>query len=194
MDLDHFCEVQDENVTDLFGCEVWKECRGIEDSSARRQMLIQLYGSQLKAGGAQFVLPFEMADQHGNTIYHLIFATNALKGMEVMKGAMVYVDKTMNYRFADLVPQEQKHLLQFGLEETWVDFACHNIWERFSGTVVMVKQVRDYVIGETIYPFRKFVLKELMSLDPPAIQYVDQPERKMTFPDHMRIRFQTYPS
>jgi three-Cys-motif partner protein len=188
-DLDRFSEFREDRVLELYGSDDWKRCQSIEDPTERRQCLIREYEKQLRAGGAEYVLPFEMADEHGNTIYYLVYGTKHLKGMEVMKNAMLAVDKSMNYRFADLVPQEQRRLMEFGLEDTWIDLAAQDVWRRFSGSTVTVEEVGRYVCGETIYPFRKSILKKLTSFKPPAIEYVDKPKRRGTFPNDIQISF-----
>lgn len=193
-DLDRFCEVQEESVRELYGNDDWTHCRSIEEFTTRRQCLIREYGKQLRVGGANYVLPFEMADENGTTIYYLIYATKHLKGMQVMKDAMVSVDKSMNYRFADLVPQEQRRLMEFGLEDTWIDLAAQEVWQHFSGSTVTVQKVGEYVTGETIYPFRKSILTNLASMSPPAIRYVDQPRKRGTFPNDVRIFFEFHQS
>lgn len=194
-DLDRFLEFRPERMEELYGGTAWRSCLEVENPRERRTCLVQAYEAPLRGVGAKFTLAFEMADKNDNTIYYMVYGTTHRKGMEVMKAAMLHVDRTLHYRFADLVPFEQRRLLEFGVGGTWVELAANEVWDHFAGRVVRVGEVDDYVTCETLFPFQKKILKELLTRTPPAIEYVDPPDRFGTFPrDSMRIRFFPKPS
>ena len=192
-DLDRFGSLLETQANELFGGDEWKQCQPITAAVSRRTCLVAKYRERLRDAGANYTLAFEMADVNGNTIYYLVYGTTHPKGMQVMKDAMVYVDKTMNYRFADLVPFEQRRLIQFGLEESWLNHAAEVVWKRFSGQVAGVEQIEEYVLCEAIFPFRKKILRNLLESVPPAVEYANPPSRFATFPDRTRLRFRPYP-
>ncbi len=83
-----------------FGSAVWSEISFPGDAKSNARKLLAAYRQQLRqAAGVKFTFPFEMRRNNGVASYHLLFATNHIKGLEKMKEAMQKVDK--NFIFTD---------------------------------------------------------------------------------------------
>jgi len=194
--LDRFAEkVLPKQATELYGDESWRSCVGLLNQRDRQLCLVKRYRGRLKEAGAKFTLAFEMADQEDRTIYFLVYATTHELGMQKMKDAMAGVDPTMNYRFSDLVPQEQRRLFDFGDAGSWAPLAADVVWRHFTGQAVRVEEVKRFVIRDEnhVFPWRVAILRELYNRNPPAVRYVDRPNRKGSFLEHLLIQFATFP-
>jgi len=121
-----------------------------------------------------------MVGRNNQVIYDLVFATNGLKGLEVMKEAMWRVDPRGTYRFSDTTDVSQKYLLDYTKEKQWIDDAAKMVFEAFRGKTVSIKKIKEYIIVETPYLFKKEILKRLEQQG--KIVNVFGRERKMTFP------------
>ncbi len=83
-----------------FGSAVWSEISFSGDAKSNARKLLAAYRQQLRqAAGVKFTFPFEMRRNNGVASYHLLFATNHIRGLEKMKEAMRKVDK--NFVFTD---------------------------------------------------------------------------------------------
>jgi len=194
--LDRFAaKVLAKQATELYGDDSWRSCVMLLNQRDRQLCLVRAYRERLKAVGAKFTLAFEMADQQDRTIYFLVYATTHERGMEKMKDAMAGVDPTMNYRFSDLVPQEQRRLFDFGDLGSWIPIAADAIWRHFRGQAVRVEEVKRFVIRDEdhVFPWRVAILRELYNRNPPVVSYVDRPFRRGSFPGHLLIRFAMFP-
>ena len=100
------------NFDALFGCEDWRGARDIEDPAQRRDFLLGLYVAQLKGNGWTFTRTFEMKDAANRTEYFLVFATNNIEGLKVIKEAMWKVDPTGSYTFSDATDRRQLTLFR----------------------------------------------------------------------------------
>ena len=95
-------EMRAEALDELFGTNEWRKVNQIKEFEEREKFLIDLYTKQLReAAGATYVRTFEMRDSANRPLYHLVFGTKNLKGMEVMKAAMFKVDRRGTYKFSD---------------------------------------------------------------------------------------------
>ena len=84
----------------VFGTDEWRDAQPL-DPSDKAPFLRDLYASQLKGIGFDFVPPgFELRDHMNRVEYYLMFGTNNLRGLEKMKDAMWTVDKTGSYTFS----------------------------------------------------------------------------------------------
>ncbi len=188
--VNRFTELRQNVMDDLFGTHEWSEINKIDDPDGRRNSILQLYQSQLiQAANAKFVKTFEMIGKNDQLIYHLVFATKHLRGLEVMKEAMFKVDRRGTYRFSDRTDPKQTFILDYGNEENWVSEASKLVYTEFRGQRVSVEEIHEFVIVDTPYVFRKKILQHLESSKPPRIVQVDGRIRPSTHPDGCEITF-----
>jgi len=182
---------KEDALTKLFRTDEWKKIR--EVSGLRDQPLLDLYIKQLKhCCDVKYVNSFKMINKFNQPLYHLVFCTNSLKGLEVMKNAMWRVDRTGDYKFSDRWDEKQTYLFDFHDEVYWIPKAAALIGSKFKGQRVSVKDVSDYIIGETPFLFKKSILQYVEDNYPKAISEVVVPNRKRkkrSFPDDCIIVF-----
>ena len=185
-----FTELHQNVIDDLFGTYKWREINKIDDPDGRRNFILQLYQNQLiQAANAKFVKTFEMIGKKNQLIYHLVFATRHLRGLEVMKEAMFKVDRRVTYRFSDRTDPKQTFILDYGNEENWVSEASKLVYTEFRGQRVSVEEIHEFVIVDTPYIFKKKILQHLESSKPPRIAQVDGRTRPLTYLDGCEIIF-----
>ncbi len=68
----------------LFGTAVWRDGMEIKDQEDRKQFFYDLYESQLRSAGAEYVVHFEMYEGQ-RLVYAIFFGTHSLKGCDRMK-------------------------------------------------------------------------------------------------------------
>jgi three-Cys-motif partner protein len=163
--VNRFVNVPDEReevFDELFGSSEWKKVREIAGSEERRYFIIELYKKQLRdIAEAKYVRSFEMIGEHNQVIYDLVFATKHLLGLSCMKEAMWKVDPRGTYRFSDTTDVKQKYLLDYTDENHWIPEAASKVYNFFKGKMVTIEEIKKYVIEETLYIFRRSILKEL---------------------------------
>jgi len=138
-------DTKDDARTAAFGSNAWREARDLV-GHAREQALLQIYKNALREhGGARYVWDFAMADANDRPLYWLFFATNNIRGLEVMKSAMWRVDESGTFRFADNMNPDQLLLLQV-YDGEWL---AGHLAERLSGQTLTVAQIKEYVLTET---------------------------------------------
>lgn len=144
--------------TRAFGGEEWREARNLPEKQ-RRDLLLSKYKQALKdRAGAKYVVSFLMFDKSGIPLYWLLFCTNNPRGLEEMKKAMWYVDKTGEFRFSDRDDPGQMELLSKAFDDTWL---AGELSRRLGGKVLTVSQVFEYVLSETPCYLFKGALKQL---------------------------------
>lgn len=179
-----------EAFNELFGTDSWTQVNNLNTMDEKINFLLNLYVNQLKSiGGAKYVRTFEMRDKNNRHLYHLVFGTKHWKGLEVMKEAMVKVDKRGMFRFSDKTDVNQTFLLDYSNEEWWVSGAANFIFNNFKGKTVSVEDVHEYVAINTPYIFRKKILQFLEKSRPQKIVKVEGRKIDLTFPDKCRITF-----
>lgn len=78
-------ETQEENMNRLFGTQMWKNARTINDYSEREQFILNIFSSKLSA---KYITPMQMLSSTNTTKYVLIHATNHQSGRDLMKQAV----------------------------------------------------------------------------------------------------------
>ena len=99
-DINRFREHQnfERHLDDLFGCSDWRQGVNLPEGKERIAFFYDLYKSQLKAAGAEYVLHFELYE--GNElVYAIFFGTGDLEGCDKMKQAIWKVAPFGDYRF-----------------------------------------------------------------------------------------------
>ena len=178
-------------LDELFGTSEWRDLsRRVE----RQREVVLLYEKSLQEiGGTKYVRSFQMSNRYNQLIYCLVFGTNHLKGLEVMKEAMWKVDPRGDYSFSDVTGHQQTYLTEYSNRTHWVPAAAGLVHIEFEGRTVELEDIREFVIADTTYIFRKKILKNLEYQDPTLIQRVTRndgkPRRKGTFPNRCSITF-----
>ena len=86
------------HLDDLFGCSDWRQGVSLPEGKERIAFFYELYKSQLKAAGAEYVLHFELYE--GNElVYAIFFGTGDLEGCDKMKRAIWKVDPFGEFKF-----------------------------------------------------------------------------------------------
>lgn len=180
-------ESKEEALDELFGTPEWRKIRSVE--GYRDDALLELYKTQVKAVcDAKYVKSFEMIGEKGATIYHLIFCTNHVKGLEVMKTAMWKVDERGQYKFSDRLGASQSFIFNFSDPDFWIPRAAKLVCEQFKGQTVPIEDIRNYVWVETNFPYRSAIMKYVEDNHHVKI-IVEGRKRKGSFPDGCEITF-----
>lgn len=148
-----------ETLDGLFGTDKWKAA-GSHSGSKKTKFLLDLYVEQLKARGVNYTQAFEMCNKKGQTIYHLVFATNKNLGIEKMKEAMVKVDPSFTFRTSDALDPSQDYFFRYGGKE-WHTQAARLVLKRFAGRTVTRGTIRWFVVLETPYIYREGILSAM---------------------------------
>ena len=104
------------HLDDLFGCVEWRQGIDMPDGKERKEFFYSLYGSQLKKGGAQYVVRFELYEGE-QLVYAIFFGTKSLEGCDKMKQAIWKVAPFGDFKFRG------SQLGQLTLGPDFVDFS-----------------------------------------------------------------------
>lgn len=179
-------ELREDALDEIYGTTEWRQ---ISEPNADITY-VDLYKQELKKAGAKYVMTFEMKGSSGTGIYNLVYATKNIKGMEVMKNAMLKTSQAGEYAYSDRTDPRQLVLIDYRDESHWIPRAAKSVFKKFSGkNNVPLDLIKEYVIGHTPYPFKKAILKELEKSEPPRIVDVRSRKRQGTYPDGCRIFF-----
>lgn len=183
-------EMRADVLDELFGSKDWKGIDAIADPNSRQSFLLDLYVRQLKqVASAKFVRTFEVRGKFNQLIYFLVFATKALKGLQVMKEAMMKVDSRGTFRFSDYTDANQSFLLDYSSSSNWVSLAAQMVFSKFRGTSVGVETIEEYVLAETPFVFRRSILAYLEGSQPSKVLGVNPRSRARTYPSGSRVTF-----
>ena len=131
------------HLDELFGRRDWRDMDQIADIETRKEFVLDLYETQLRAVGAKYVTRFELWDR-GRFIYAIYFATSNALGCDRMKQAIWSADPSGSYQFRGgretqiLLFGPDFHILEqelrdtFGGEEVGVDVL--DVWVRTDKT------------------------------------------------------------
>lgn len=178
-----------ETLDALFGSDVWKRC---DDKGGRQKIrcLAETYSEQL-CRGVKYVKIFEMLDKNQYPEYSLVFATNHIKGLEVMKDAMYSVSKDFSFSFSDARHPNQRGLFPSDENDDWVADASDEVYRHFRGKTAKIQEIKYYVIADTMYKFKNGILVMLEDATPPKIT-ATRPEKKRkrhTYPEGTVVTF-----
>jgi three-Cys-motif partner protein len=160
---------KDSALNECFGTTKWTVCTTITDPTAKLNCIVNVYEEQLRNAGAKYVRSFGMIGEHNQIVYYLIYATKSIKGLEVMKEAMLKVDKSGSYKFSDITGNKQTSLGDFQDELSWVPTAGDSILKNFKGKTVPIEEIYEYVIADTPFPKRAAPLTTLEKASPSKI-------------------------
>lgn len=174
-------------MKELFGNDSWKEVQKSEKftySKKNVKKFLDHYENSLRTK-AKYIRSFEMINSTGNVSYHLVFCTNHLKGMEVMKRAMYKEDRTGNYSFSDRSDPKQMRLMDLDNPNYDAEVA-NQIFKQFKGQNVTIDEVKEFVVCDTKFLYRVGFLQEL---EKDRKITVDGRKRRMSYPSGSIIKF-----
>jgi len=180
----------EEAVGKLYGSKDFLKANTMTGAEQRISFLLKLYEDKLKDSGAKYVRSFEMIGRDNNVVYHLIFGTKHWKGLEVIKGAMLNVDSRGTYSFSDRIGMGQTFFANIKDGDEWMPDAAKLIFNHFRGQSVGIDEIHRFVVTDTVYPFKKKILKFLEKDNPPQILHVTKRKTKaLSYPDECMVTF-----
>lgn len=190
--VNRFFDVQGEQMQNLFGLnkrELESRLSHTRHNSDSFENRISLYKDILKekSDKTSYALSFLMKCISNARLYHMIFISCHEKGFEAMKEAMNTCSQDpREFLLSDFLILKKGH--QMNLQNGQVDTDVADvIFQNFKGKVsVSIKTVREFVLYETIFVWRKRPLKVLC--DNGKIEKVvnndnKSPNIRGTFPD-----------
>jgi three-Cys-motif partner protein len=188
--------ITDENKSDAFtrafGGDEWRECVPLPEHQRREQLLAK-YKAALRdrdRAGAKYVVSFLMFDHHNQPLYWLLFCTNNIRGLEEMKKAMWYVDKTGEFRFSDRDNPAQLNLLEKCFDQHWL---ADVLRAELADRTMTASEIKEYVLAETPCYLFKNALKSLETKKAVAVIAEPVGRKPGTFPDYLldtvKLRF-----
>jgi three-Cys-motif partner protein len=138
------------HVHNLFGTEEYREAEGMRGAQ-RQRFLLNLYKRQLReVGNFRHVCSFSLFGIRNQWISAIVYGTNHLRGMEVMKRAMWSVDPVDGGRFSDRdYAAGQQSLFQFAGRERIDDALGRELAGRFRARRLPVEEIAEFVVTET---------------------------------------------
>ena len=168
--------------TRAYGGEEWRACLEVPERE-RQTRLLELYKAAIRnRAGAKYVTSFLMFDKNDQPLYWLLFCTNNLVGLEVMKKAMWHVDKTGGFRFSDGDNPHQLSLLEEAFDQTWL---AGELSSKLAGRTMSLPDVIEYVLTETPCYLWKGALKQLETKNKTASVQGPADRKPGTYPDHL---------
>lgn len=147
------------NFNELFDSTSWQHALAMSSADDRRDFLLGLYVEQLRSHGWRYTRTFEMRDEDNRTEYFLVFATNHIDGLKVMKQAMWKVDPSGGFVFSDATDKRQ--LTLFDPTPNYSQLKAL-ILQRFGQEPeVPIEVLEEYVLVETAFRethFRRQIL------------------------------------
>lgn len=187
-------ERRESALDDLFGSKEWRQIHQKHNPDDKRRFVIDFYLEQLRnCTNAKFCRTFEMVGKNDQIIYHLVFATKNIKGLEAMKEAMMKVDQRGTFRFSDRTDPNQTFILDYSDEKFWVPKASGKVFNKFAGKTVTVEKVKEFVLVETPFVFRRRSILQQLEKDGKIVKVeitkTGKQRKKGTFPDGCAIEF-----
>ena len=179
-------KMRERTLDELYGTKDWIKVRDMDDPKEKERFVVDLYVRQLEQAGTKFHRTFEMIGENNRTVYHLVFATTHIAGLEAMKEAMVKVDRRGTFRISDRTDPQQTFLFDYSTD-AWIPAAAKAVHEKFTGQKTLITVVRKFVLKETPFLFRKEILKRLEKEG--KITEVTARKRNFTYPDLCFITF-----
>ena len=179
-------DLREDALDELYGTSEWREVKNIADRKERERFVVDLYVRQLEKAGTKFHRTFEMIGENNQLVYHLVFATTHIAGLEAMKEAMVKVDRRRTFRISDRTDPQQTFLFDY-FSDAWISEAATAVHEKFTGQKALIDVVKKFVLKETPFLFRKAILRRLEKEG--KITEVTGRKRNFTYPDLCFITF-----
>jgi len=170
-----------------FSGEEIKTIINLPEMEDREKLWITTLKSKLIEESQQnlYHLCFCVKGYKNRTLYYLVYFTKHKKGLEVMKEAMFNVGKTGTYVFSDHTCN-QSSLVDYS-KELWIADAAKEVYRNFAGETVRVLRVKDWVIINSLYKWRKEILRLLEKEG--HIEFLGSRKMRFTYPDGGMITF-----
>lgn len=176
--------------TKLFGTDEWTDIDKEETPEGRKRFIHDLYMKLLqRKASVKYLKSFEMMNIHNHTEYFLVYGTNHIKGLRIMKEAMWKVDPTGEYKFSDNTDPHQTVLFE---KEPNYHQLKSAILDRYKGNRVRIESLEEFIIEDTpflISHLRKPILIPMEKANPPEIQILTERKRKHSYPNGCLIKF-----
>ena len=147
--------------------------------------IVNKYQKRLKDESAKFSETFEMRNDKDKTLYHLVYFTNHVRGLETMKEAMNRgTQEVSKLCSSDCQINEKGKSISFKNDQRNEDVA-DDIHRNF-GRTVTISTVDEFILFKTPYVFRKTPLKILEKANKMEVVGPDkahQARRAYTYPD-----------
>jgi len=175
------------NLEELFATKRFSDASQLAGLE-RKQFLHDLYRTQLHdTAGFDHVLPFEMVNKSGRTVYSLFYGTRSETGVRVMKEAMWGLDPALGLRFSDRLSGQQP---LFGGANADVGPLRLAILERFAGRTVGVAEIEPFVLLETPYAASHYKTRVLKPLQIEGfVEAISGQNRRGNYPAGTVLRF-----
>lgn len=149
---------REEQLTDLFGNESWRDALTARGNLKRLSVqILDLYKERLRSlPGVSFIWSFAMRGKNDALNYHLVFATKHPLGLRKMKEAMKAIDKTGSYSFSDAHVEQ----LELFREDNAGKYA-ERLLDHFDGQTVQKHVVDQFALTETPFLDAIQILKVL---------------------------------
>lgn len=169
----------------LFGTENqdFSELRTL-DPQERKRHLLNLYKTQLKkAVGFKYVKSFDLY-RNGGAMNSLVFGTNSIAGLKVMKDAMWKIDPDSGVCFTGYIGDQMR--LHFGPS---MDTLQELLTTNFAGQVVSIEEIEKFVLECTDFTASHYK-SQLKSLEREGlIECISDRNRRWTYPPGTILRF-----
>ena len=170
----------EEYMLELFGDLEW---RGLS-SDELKEYVYSRFKQRLRDAGAKYVLVFDLWEA-GRHIYSLFFATNGIKGCDIMKQAIWRVDPTGSYSFRGSKPGQGRLEMTFDHKRLGDDLRAE-----FGFDWVSVEQAEGFVQGDRTQFHSAHLRNEtLRPLERDGVIEVERPNGVARFPAGKGIRF-----
>jgi three-Cys-motif partner protein len=163
----------------------------------RERLIVEEISASLKEKGAAYVLPFTFKNESGRrTSHHLIFATKAFRGYEIMKEIMAKESSEHHQGVASFEYSQasERFPILFELARPLDDLA-EMLLTDFAGELATMDDIylrhcvgRPYIRSNYKRALAGLEERRKITVDPPA---ADRPKRKgeVTFADSVRVTF-----
>jgi len=181
------------SLNETFGTDTWRQVDNERDPQKRASFLHNIYKDQLvHEAGIKFVQSFKMINKANKIDYFIFFGTNNTVGLKKMKEAMWNVDESGAFHFSDATYNPMQSILF----ETMPNFSDLKkiILEHFSGRVISVQELENFIITQTPYRethYKRQILAPMEKAEPPEIEVTSLAphRRKGTYPNDCIVKF-----
>lgn len=141
-------QFHEKRLTELFGTEDWKKISHLPEAE-KGVKLLGLYIKKLQeVAGVKYPWAFKMSrPDERRTIYYLIYATNNFLGLDIMKGIMYNMGKTLPFAYLgpDEIPKTQKSLYEYlpTEEGRYITPLKNFLLDHFSGKTKTFYEIRE---------------------------------------------------
>lgn len=184
--INRFRNVHQNSVANFFGLPVEEAMNFLSINTAKDRIatIVDRYEHQLKTrASAKYVINFEMRQISNARLYHIVFATNHLTGLEEMKEAMNRATQDPTARvLSDYLIMKRGQRLRFTNDQNNNDVADF-IFSKFKGKQISISEVKRFILVETIFVYRKKPLSLLERAGKMEVTNRGTKDRRLRFPD-----------